>query len=60
MKEKIQRTEAEIDQVLMEAEEGRSPSGSKFPGMSYEEGILAMYRWLTDDADQIECHPMES
>ena len=59
MKEKIQRTEAEIDQVLMEAEEGLS-TGSKFPGMSYEEGILAMYKWLTDDADQIECHPMES
>lgn len=30
--------------------------GSKYPGMSYEEGVRAALEWVTGDVDD---HPME-
>ena len=41
----IVRTEQEIDQVLNKAADGQN-FGTIYPGMSYEEGILAFSQWL--------------
>lgn len=43
---KIIRTEAEIEAIYEQAIEGEA-NGSKFPGMSYEEGMVALLDWLT-------------
>ena len=42
------RTENEIDDLLDKLAEQESQGGSKFPGMTYEDGIKAMLEWLTD------------
>lgn len=44
----IQRSIAEIDAVLNQAAKAVDTGRSKYPGMSYEQGIDDMYRWLTD------------
>ena len=51
----ITRTQTEIDKQLNLVMEGID-EGSKYPGMSYEDGILAMYDWLTGQSDDA---PME-
>lgn len=51
----ITRTQDEIDKQLNLANEGID-EGTKYPGMSYEEGIQAMYDWLTGFIDNA---PME-
>ena len=48
----IVRTQEEIDRVLSWTADA-SEFGSRYPGMSYEDGIEAMYNWLvglTEDA----------
>lgn len=47
----IVRTQEEIDRVLNWAHKGRE-KGSHFPGMSYEDGILATIDWLTGYDDE--------
>ncbi len=48
----IIRTTNEIDDVQHRAAESSSEGRSVYPGMSYEEGIDAVLRWLFDeDAD---------
>ena len=47
----IKKTEAEIDEQVNAAHEGRD-DGGKFPGMTYEDGVLAMLDWLTSDGDE--------
>ena len=52
----ITKTQTEIDEQLNLAQEGID-EGSKYPGMSYEEGIQAMWDWLIgqiDDAPMTE------
>jgi hypothetical protein len=44
----IKRTTAEIDEQLDKAYDGIN-TGSKYPGMSYEEGITEFWHWLTED-----------
>jgi len=51
----IVRTQDEIDKQLNLAVEGID-EGSKYPGMSYEEGIQNMYDWLIG---QIDDAPMD-
>ena len=52
----IERKESEIDNLLNEVSEQIAKGGSKYPGMTYEDGIDAAIRWLTDkDKD----NPME-
>lgn len=51
----IIRTKKEIDEMKDKMFEGLT-GGSKFPGMSYEEGIDAVLRWLTGETDE---HPFE-
>lgn len=46
----IVRSEAEIDEVLNKASEAFD-EGSKYPGMSYEDGIRAFAEWLFGDTN---------
>lgn len=49
---RIERSEDEIAEVENRAVESISDGRSAYPGMSYEEGIDAVLRWLFDkDAD---------
>lgn len=49
--QRIVSTDQEIDEVINAALEAIE-EGSQFAGLSYEEGIYEMYRWLTrEDAD---------
>jgi len=51
----VKRSRSEIDNCRDMA--GRAiDEGSKYPGMSYEEGVLAALEWVTGDVDD---HPME-
>lgn len=47
----IVRTDAEIDEQLNIAADGIN-DGSKYPGMSYEDGIQAFADWLFGDTDE--------
>lgn len=51
MGETVKQTEEEINEVLNWAAEAQD-DGSKFPGMTYEDGVKAMYDWLTGDGDR--------
>lgn len=44
----IVRTPSEIDTVLNAVMKQVDKGGSKFFGMTYEQGIDDMWRWLTD------------
>lgn len=46
----IKRTQEEIDNVLNLADEGFD-DGTRYPGMSYEDGIKAFAEWLFGDTD---------
>ncbi len=50
MSVRCERTENEIDEVLNKADE-QLDSGTKWPGMSYEEGVAAALRWVLGDSD---------
>lgn len=50
MNDKIVRSQEDINIVLDKAMEGIE-EGSVYPGMSYEEGIQAMYDWLVGNTD---------
>jgi hypothetical protein len=51
----ITRTKKEIDDQLNEAQK-YIDEGSKYFGMSYEDGIVAMFDWLVGNSDAL---PME-
>lgn len=55
MVRKLVRSETEIDNVYDSAMQANS-NGSKFPGMTYEDGIIAMLEWLVGERDE---EPME-
>ena len=57
MKE-IQRSNIDIEGVIEEAYEGVN-EGSKFLGMSYEEGIISMWSWLTGDQRERPTDPIK-
>ena len=46
----IKRTEEEINEVRNWAADAMD-TGSRYPGMSYEEGIEAMAAWMLGDID---------
>jgi hypothetical protein len=56
MGREIVRTDEEIDQLLNECCDQINTGGSKFSGMTYEQGLDAAIRWLTGDADE---YPLE-
>lgn len=47
----IVRSPEEVEAVLNWAAENRDNGVSAYPGMSYEDGILAMYEWLSGEID---------
>ena len=51
----VKRMQEEIDDVLNKAADGID-NGSKWPGMSYEQGVDAAIRWLTGETED---NPME-
>lgn len=52
----IVRSQEEIDDVLNKVSDQLDEGGSKFPGMSYEDGLRSMQAWLVGDSDD---HPMD-
>lgn len=48
----IVRSQTEIDEVLNVAQDFIDGGGSPFFGMSYEDGIIGMYRWLIGEEDE--------
>lgn len=49
------RPENEIDEAINQAVEQEDEGGSKWPGMTYEQGVSAALRWATGQSDE---HPM--
>jgi hypothetical protein len=47
MKQTIVRTQEEIEELLNAAAEAVD-EGTRFPILSYEEGMVELWRWLTD------------
>jgi hypothetical protein len=47
----VVRSQADIDTVLNLAHEAADDGVSAYPGMSYEDGIDAMYSWMTGFSD---------
>lgn len=46
----------DIDEVLNQCSDAADSGRSKFPGMSYEQGVEAAIRWLIGDDDS---NPMD-
>lgn len=51
----IVRTEQEIWDLLNQCADAEETGGSKYPGMSYEQGIKAAIEWIIGD---INDHPI--
>lgn len=45
---KIKRSDTEIDEVLNQAWD-YIEAGSRYPGMTYEEGVIAVVDWLFEE-----------
>jgi len=45
-------TSEEIDELLDRCYEQEKKGGSRYPGMTYEQGIIAMFRWLVGDDEE--------
>jgi len=52
----IKKTDEEINDLLNACSDQTDKGGSKFPGMSYEEGLQAAIEWLTSVSDE---HPLD-
>ena len=46
----------EIDDVINECTEQENKGGSRWPGMTYEQGVLAAIRWLIGETED---HPLD-
>lgn len=49
-------TEEQLDDALNTAYEIKDEMGSKWPGMSYEDGVIATIEWVKGDREE---HPFE-
>lgn len=47
-----QITDEQVDDVINMAYEIKDEQGTKWPGMSYEDGVLAALRWVTGEEDE--------
>lgn len=56
MSNSLKRTDDEIEEVIVVCYESETGGGSKFPGMTYEQGVKAGIEWLVGDTDE---SPME-
>ena len=52
---RVVRNKSEIDELIGQCVEQDTEGGSRYPGMTYEEGVQYAIRWLTDLA---EPHPI--
>lgn len=52
----MQPTEEEIDEVIVACVESEERGRSRWPGMSYEQGVLAALLWADDRSQP---HPLE-
>lgn len=52
----IQRTTKEIEELIDQCAEARAMGKSKYPRMTYEDGIRAAIEWLTDKQAE---HPLD-
>lgn len=52
------RTDKEIEDLLEQCFEAEISGQSKYPGMSYEQGIKATLNWLLDTGYDSE-HPLD-
>jgi hypothetical protein len=50
------RTDDEINGVIDAANDAINEHGSKFPGMSFEDGVKHALEWVTGETDE---NPME-
>lgn len=48
-------TQEQIDEAINQATEQEDEGGSKWPGMTYEQGVSAALRWASGETDE---HPM--
>ena len=53
---KIVRTEQEVNQLLNECVEAEEMGTTKFPGMTYEQGLKDAIEWLCGDSS---CYPLD-
>jgi len=56
MEYRITRKTEVIDELLNMCAEQENEGGSKFPGMTYEQGVKAAIDWLTEENS---IHPLE-
>jgi predicted secreted Zn-dependent protease len=52
----MERSEQEIEDTLDKAAGQVAKGGSKYPGMTYEEGVAQTLYWVTGQADE---NPMD-
>lgn len=52
----IVRTQREVDEQITECIDRLDYGASRFPGLTYEDGVLAFYDWLIGDVEE---SPME-
>ena len=50
------RTDKEIGDVIADAHDIGDKQGTKWAGMTYEQGVTAALEWVTGDSDE---HPLE-
>lgn len=48
-------SQSEIDDAMNQCVEAETNGRSQWPGMTYEQGVLAALRWVTDDGP----HPID-
>ena len=53
---KVVRTEEEINRLLNECVEAEEMGTTKFPGMTYEQGLKDAIEWLCGDSS---CYPLD-
>ncbi|QGJ89476.1 hypothetical protein PBI_SMARTIES_73 [Microbacterium phage Smarties] len=49
-------SQSDVDDVINDAHEQIDNGGSRWPGMSYEQGLVAGLQWVTGETDD---HPYE-
>lgn len=52
---KIKVTDKAIDKLLNQCAEAEDDGTTKFPGMTYEQGVKAALEWVTGESDN---HPL--
>jgi hypothetical protein len=51
----VERTDEQVNEVLNEANEAEDNGTSRWPGMTYEQGVAAGISWVLGQTDE---HPM--